>query len=326
MWGYVALYVLFAAGVYCVDRFTHRSLFVRTQNRHFRWKLNFSVRDWRLDEYLAAIILTCAVILQLMLMLYWAGNSPDKTLARWLFALLSLGSIVLVVRLLRLVERYARHKGWLTVLAALLTVAAGLVASAETDAFILAQTRLEPGQFPGAQKTLTFIYLVYIWYLATSLLMPLVMFIGALVYGMTAPGFKQQVRRNRITAICWNLYIPGSDWHRRHWLRASCVIGVLYTAVILLGFSDVVNAKLRTVLHESLVYASFHLGPEDCALSDHPPGTRLALLAKGGVVVAQPIAGGYRYSEQACSLQSAAQMETARHLRIRNARAQDAYF
>ncbi|PSS59115.1 hypothetical protein [Pseudomonas sp. BBP2017] len=326
MWGYVALYVLFAGGVYCVDRFTHRSLFVRTQNRHLRWKLNFSVRGWDIDDYLAAVILVCVAILQAMMMLDWWGSSVDKNLARGLFALLSLSSIVLVVRLLRLVERYARHKGWLTVLAALLTVGAGLIASAEADAFILGQTRVDPGQFPVAQKTLTFIYLVYLWYLSTSLLMALVMFVGALIYGMTAPGFKQQVRRNRATAICRGLYIPSLTWHKRQWLQASCVIGVIYTAVILLAFSEVVNARLRTVLHEALVYASFHLRPEDCAMTGLPPGTRLALLAKGAVVVARPVEGGYRFDEQVCSLQSATQIETTRDQRIRNARAQDAYF
>lgn|GEM_PF-1462967 len=326
MWGYVALYVLFAASVYWLDRSIHRALFIRTQNRHFRWKLNFSVQDWGVDEYLAALVMTCAIVLQVMMMFQWLGSTVDKTLAKWLFALLSLGSIVLAVRLLRLVERYARHKGWLTVLAALLTVAAGLVASAEADAFILGQTRIEPGQFPGAQKTLTFIYLVYIWYLATSLLLPVAMFIGALVFGMTAPVFRQQVRRNRATAICWNLFVPGSGWHRRQWLHAACVIGVIYTAVILLVFSDVVNSKLRSVLHESLVYASFHLGPEDCAMTGLPVGTRLALLVKGGVAVARPVEGGYRYKEQACSLQSVEEVEATRELRIREARASDAYF
>lgn len=326
MWGYVALYVLFAAGVYCLDRFTHRSLFIRTQNRHFRWKLNFSVRGWGLNEYLATVILTCLVLLQAMLLLHGLDSPVDKTLARWLFAVLSLSSIVLVIRLLRLVERYALHKGWLTVLAALLTVAAGLMASAEADAFILGQTRVDPGQFPVAQKTLTFIYLVYIWYWSTSLLMPLVMFVGALIFGMTTPGFKQQVRRNRLTALCWNLYIPSSAWHRRLWIQASCVIGVIYTAIILLAFSEVVNARLRTVLHESLVYASFHLGPEDCAMAGQPAGTRLALLATGKVMVARPLAGGYRYQEQACSLQSIEQIEAARIQRIRDAKAEDAYF
>jgi hypothetical protein len=326
MWGYVALYVLFAAGVYWLDRSIHRPLFVRTQNRHFRWKLNFSVKDWGADEYLAAVVMTCAIVLQIMMMLQWLGSTVDKTLAKWLFALLSLGSIVLAVRLLRLVERYARHKGWLTVLAALLTVTAGLVASAEADAFILGQTRIEPGQFPGAQKTLTFVYLVYIWYLATSFLLPMVMFIGALVFGMTAPAFRQQMRRNHATAVCWNLLVPSSGWLRRQWLHASCVIGVIYTAVILLAFSEAVSSKLRWVSHESLVYASFHLGPQDCAMTGLPVGTRLALLAKGGVVVAQPVEGIYRYKEQTCSLQSLEQIETTRDKRIREARASDAYF
>ena len=143
---------------------------------------------------------------------------------------------------------------------------------------------------------------------------------------MTAPGFKQQVRRDRVTAICWSLYIPSSGWHRRQWRQASCVIGVIYTAVILLAFSEVVNARLRTVLHESLVYASFHLGPEDCAMAGQPAGTRLALLATGKVMVARPLAGGYRYKEQACSLQSIEQIEAARIQRIRDAKAEDAYF
>src|SRR3546814_6150211 len=92
--------------------------------------------------------------------------------------------------------------------------------------------------------------------------MPMVMFIGALVFGMTTPAFRQQMRRNRATAICWNLFVPSSVWLRRQWLHASCVIGVIYTAVILLAFSEVANSKLRWVSHESLVYASFYLGPD----------------------------------------------------------------
>lgn len=326
MWGYVALYVLLAAGVYWLDRSIHRPLFVRTQNRHFRWKLNFSAKDWGVDEYLAALVSTCAIALLVMMMFQLLGSTVDKSLAKWLFALISLGSTVLAVRLLRLVERYSRHKGWLTVLATLLTVAAGLVANAEADAFILGQTRIEPGQFPGAQKTLTFIYLVYIWYLATSLLMAMVMFIGALVFGMTAPTFRQQMRRNRATAICWNLFVPNSAWRRRQLLHISCVMGVSYTAVTLLAFSEVVNSKLRWISHESLVYASFHLGPEDCAMTGLPDGTRLALLPKGGVVVARPVEHGYSYKEQTCSLQSLEQIETTRNQRARDAKARDAYF
>ncbi len=280
---------------------------------------------WGVDEYLAAMVVSCVVILQIMMLLQLSGSSVSKTLAKWLFVPLSFGSIVLAVRLLGLVERYTRHKGWLSVLAALLTVAAGLIASAEADAFILGQTRMEPGEFPGAQKTLTFIYVVYIWYLATSFLLPIVMLIGALVYGVTVSGFRQQARRNHTTAICWNLVATSSGWFRRQWLRASCVIGVIYTALILLMFSDAVSSKLRWVSHASLVYASFHLGPQDCALTGLPIGTRLALLAKGGVVVAQPAEGIYHYKEQTCSLQSLQQIGATRDKRIREARANDDY-
>jgi len=326
MWGYVAFYVLFAAGVYGLDCCIHRPLFVRTQNRHLPWKLNFSVKDWGVDEYLAALVTTCVIVLLVMPMFHSLGSTLDKSFAKWLFALLSLGSIVLAVRLLRLVERYARYKGWLTVLAALVTVAAGLVASAEADAFILGQTRIEPGQFPGAQKTLTFIYLVYFWYVATSLLMPIVMLTGVLVFGMTAPTFSQQMRRNHATAICRNLFVPSSAWRRRQWMHGSCVLGVIYTAVILLQFSEMVDSKLRWVSHEALVYASFHLGPEDCAMTGLPVGTRVALVANGRVVVAQPAEGVYRYKEQTCSLQSLEQIKATRDHRIREARASDAYF
>lgn len=326
MWGYVALYVLFATGVYGVDRLTHRSLFVKTQSRHFRWKLNISLRNWGVDEYLAAVISICSVVLQLMLILHGLGSDIDKALSRWLFGVLSLSSIVLVVRLLGLVERFARHKGWLTVLAALLTIAFGLISSAKADAFILGHTQVEPGQFPVAQKTLTFIYLVYYWYFCTSMLLPVVMFAGALVFGMIAPGFMQKMKRNRATAICWKHYIPSVSWRKHQWIQASCVIGVIYTALILFAFSEVVNAKLRTALHEAMVYASFHLGPHDCALAKEPESTRLALLAKGGVVIARPVEGGYRYTEQACTLQSVAQIEAAREQHIRDAKARDAYF
>ena len=57
-----------------------------------------------------------------------------------------------------------------------------------------------------------------------------------------------------------------------------------------------------------------------------PVGTRLALLAKGGVVVAEPAEGVYRYKEQTCSLQSLEQVEVTRDQRIRAARASDFYF
>lgn len=326
MWGYVALYVLFAAGVYLLDRFTHRSLFVRTQNRHFPWKLNFSLKGWSVDEYLALAISFCMVMMPLTVMVHSMGGTIDKTLARWLFAVLSLSSIVLTVRLLRLVAFYKRHMGWLTALAALLTIGLGLVASAEADAFILGQTRVTPGQFPLAQKTLTLIYLAYIWFLPGSFLLSLVMWGGALVYGLLTPGFIAQLKQNRLTAMCWNQYKPSAAWHRRQWLQASCVIGVIYTAVIILVFSEVVNSRLRTVLHEALVYASFHLGPEDCALPGLPNGTRLALLEKGEVVVAQPVEAGYRYGKQACELQSLEQIKAAREEQVRAARAKDAYF
>jgi hypothetical protein len=158
-----------------------------------------------------------------------------------------------------------------------------------------------------------------------SSFIPLVILAGALFFGMFLSGPKRHLRRKK--RMIRKKYPKAKvELDPKEWLKGTCVFGLIFTAVILIAASELVRAKHPWILHKALVYASFHLAPEDCALTGQPLGTRLALLETGSVMVAQPLEGGYRYGEQACSLQSNAQIKATSDQRIREARASDAYF
>ncbi|PVZ43885.1 hypothetical protein [Pseudomonas sp. CC120222-01a] len=324
-WFIVVNYVLLAGAIQVSSSCIKVPLFVRTQNRHVPWKINYNFRQWVGNEWLALSICTCLLAIYWLMWLQWLGVEI-KLFARLIFVCLSLCSLILAVRLLGLVAFYKRNSGWLTALAALVTLGLGLAASAEADAFILGQIRMDAGRFPVAQKLLTFIHIIYAWLLPGSIFLVLLIWLGALLFAMLDTRSRERMKREPGTAICMNRYRPTGAWRKQRWVNGSCQLGLLYTAAVILSFSQLAGVSLRQLQHEALVYASFHLGPEDCGFVGFESGTRLALVAEHEVMVARPVKQGYRYQHQACELRTVEQVEADRVKRIRDAKARDDFF
>lgn len=321
-------YVSFAAFVHILQRIVRKPLFVRTQSHHFPWKINYCVRYWGVQQWLALIIsacLLCVLCVLGLLVLHYRGFDI-QVVGRCLLLVLSVCSLCLAVVRLKLVQVYRSHKGWLAALAALITLGLGMMASAEADAFILHHTRVDPSKFPVGQKILTLAWLVYIWYWVVSLLISSVILLGA-VCGMFALGITSEPHRHPAVMNTSVRFRPNKRYHEESWVGMTLLVGLLYTAVSVTSLLlESAGPKLREVQHELLTYATFHLLPEDCAMSDLPRGSRMAMISTEEVVVARPAEEGYTYETQSCRLQSLAQIKENRERYIRQARARDNYF
>jgi hypothetical protein len=324
-WFIAVNYVLLAGVIQICSRCIKVPLFVRTHNCHLPWKINYNFRNWGANEWLALSICTCLLAIFWLMWLQWL-EVDIKLCARLIFVGLSLSSLVLAVRLSGLVAFYKRNSGWLTALAALVTVGLGLAANAEADAFILGQTRMDVGKFPVAQKLLTFLHIIYAWMLSGSIFLVLLIWLGALVFAMLDARLDERMKREPGTAICVSQYRPTRAWLKQRWVKTSCQLGLIYTAAVILSFSQLAGLSLRQLQHEALVYASFHLGPEDCGFVGYVSGSRLALVGEHEVVIASPAKQGYRYQHKSCELRTLEQVEADRVQRIRDAKARDTFF
>ncbi|MGY4526750.1 hypothetical protein [Pseudomonas sp. TE21394] len=318
-------YVSFAAFCYIIHRLVSRPLFVRTKSHHFPWKINYSVRYWGVQQWLALTISLCLLCVLGLLVLHYRGFDI-KVVGRWFLLGLSLCSLWLAVVRLKLVEVYRLHKGWLAASAAVMTLGLGMMASAEADGFILYHTRVTPGNFPVGQKILTLAWLAYIWYWGVSLLVSVVILLGA-VLGMFALGITSSPYRHPAAIDDSVGFRPNKRYHEDGWVGMTLLVGLIYTAISVTSLLlESAGPRLRGVQHELLIYADFHLQPEDCGMMDLPRGTQLAAISAKEVVVAQPDKGGYTYETRSCTIKSLAEVKEVRELYIRQARARDNYF
>ena len=53
-----------------------------------------------------------------------------------------------------------------------------------------------------------------------------------------------------------------------------------------------------------MIFASFHLHPEDCGVQGKTADTWAALVAEGRTVIATPAANGYSYETMGCKIQA----------------------
>ncbi len=284
---WLLIYVSFAAFFYILQRLVNRPLFVRTKNHHFPWKLNYSVRYWGVQQWLALIISLCLLSVLGLLVLHYRGFDI-KVVGRWFLLVLSLSSLCLAVVRLKLVEVYRLHKGWLAALAAVITLGLGIMASAEADGFILHHTRVSPSNFPVGQKILTLAWLAYIWYWGVSLLISVAILLGA-VLGMFALGINSNPYRHPEAIDVSVRFRPNKRYLEESWVGMTLLVGLIYTAISVTSLLlESAGPRLREVQHELLIYAAFPLQPEDCAMNDLPRGTQLAVISAKEVVVAQP--------------------------------------
>ncbi|WP_053270005.1 hypothetical protein [Pseudomonas chlororaphis] len=319
---YIATYLLIAAILAVIDRFTDKPLFIRTHSKQFPWKLNYSIRYWSAQEYWAA--LTIGSIAALLLLLFWhvVGGSISKSAALAILIAICFSSSVLSIRHFKLVEKFKAHAWWMTVLTALITVGLGLAANAFADAFIVNLTRVDAAQFPVAQKALTTLILVFSWAFIATLIISVVVGIVSFTMAITTPTFRETIKRDYLAASHRKHYSPGFEFHHRSRMLYAVFIGSAYTVIIAWGLWEQVLKHTDEILQETMVWTSFHLHPRDCSIPGRPHDTWAALVNDNRAVVATPSKEGYTFETLPCEIQSTQAIESATLERLK----QDDYF
>jgi F0F1-type ATP synthase membrane subunit c/vacuolar-type H+-ATPase subunit K len=322
MLAYIATYLFFAFLLEVARRCMDGPLFIRTRSKHFPWKLNYSIRWWGVDEYLAA--LTLGSLGLLLLLALWAklASPVDLGAVLQVWVTLCLSSLVLSIRYFNLVARFKENFWWLALIAALITLGLGQFASAWADYFIVHYTRTEATQFPVAQKSLTLLVLAFIWLYAATMLISVIVIVVYMFMNEMKPTFRESVKRDPLSAPFLKKYKPGRTDIRRAAMR-WIVLGVsLFSVSSSWSVLDFVLAHAEEGVQETLVFAAFHLHPRDCAIPGMPQGARAALISEKQAVIAIPEAKGYVFETMPCDVQSTRVLEEEAAKRLK----QDDYF
>ncbi|MCQ2993720.1 hypothetical protein NLO95_06245 [Pseudomonas syringae] len=300
----VATYLLLAAALAVADRFANQPLFIRTRSKHLPWKLNYSFKWWRTQEYLAAAIMGSVAALLLLLFWHTMGGSISREIAQIIFAVICASSTALSIKHFNLIQKFKAHIWWMTIAAALSTWFLGFVASAYADSFILNWTRVEATQFPLAQKALSALILVSLWANIAAMFISLGVGLTSVVIAARTPTFTGTVRKDPLKTKDSKRYKPGL-MQRRH-SRELMVLytGAVFTVAITSSSLTSVLNHAEEALQETLVFASFHLRPSDCGIIGRGPGTWVALINHSQAVVATPSKKGYTFSTEPCAMQS----------------------
>jgi hypothetical protein len=302
---YIATYLIFAFVLEVARRCMDGPMFVRTGSKHWPWKLNYSIRWWGFDEYLAALTLVSLALLSFLALWTKLGSPADLSVVLSVWVTLCLSSSVLSIRYFKLVAKVREHFWWLALIAALMTLGFGQFSSAWADFFIVHYTRIEATQFPVAQKTLALVILTLIWlYLATMLISLVVIYVYSFK-NEVKPTFRESVKRDPLSAPLWKKYKPGRSNVRRMTMR-WIVLGVsLFSVSSSWSVWEFVLTHAEEGVQETLVFASFHLHPRDCGIPGMPQGAKAALISEKHAVVAIPEAKGYAFETMPCEVLSA---------------------
>lgn len=319
---YLATYLLIAFILAAIDRFTDHPIFIRTHSKHFPWKLNYTIRWWGPQEYWAAITLGSVAALHMLIFWHMVGGSIRKDVVHVLFIVICFGSSILSIRHFKLVEKFKIHAWWMTILTALATVGLGLVASAYADSFIINLTRIDAAQLPVAQKSLSMLILVSLWAFIATFIVSLTVVITSIVIALTTPTFIGTIKKNYLTVRQWKHYKPGLSYHRRTRMLFAVFVGSVYTVVIAWNSWEYILKDADDYLQETIIFASFHLHPRDCAIPGRPEKARAALISENRVVVATPEKKGYTFETLPCEMQSKKALRDAALKRLK----QDSYF
>jgi hypothetical protein len=314
---YIVIYLFFAIVLAVVDRLYDRPLFIRTHSKHFPWKLNYSFRWWGVDEYWAGATVVSLVGLLVLFLWTVTGGPVSQTVMVVVFGLVCLSSTGLSVRQFGLVQRFKAHVGWMTALTALGTLGLAIRSNAYADSYILNATRIDPAQFPVAQKALTTILLIGSWAYIGTLIISLSVSVIYVVIAAVRPTFTARVRRDPLNSLNWRNHALGVK-DRRELFRLFVVAGGAFTTVfIALDSWTYVLKHSDDVLQESLVFASFHLHPKDCGIPGRGRENWVALISDNRAVLATPAKRGYTFETVRCDMQTKASLERARLDRLK---------
>ena len=300
---YVVTYLLFAAAFAVASRFSNRPLFIRTQLKHFPWKLNYSFRWWRVQECCAALIQLSIVGLLFIVLWYSLGGGKATLVARGLIVLVCVSSFVLSIKQFKLIKRFKTHVWWMTGLAALGAVVLGIIASAFSDSLIVNWTRIDAAQFPLAQKALSASILVALWGYIATVLISLGVGVVAFSMSVTHPNFMPETKKKHLKFVSWKQYKPGLEQRRHSRLLVTIWVGAAFTVFFMLNSWLSILDHAEEGLQDVMIFASFHLHPEDCGLEERTTAAWAALVTEGRAVIAVPAAIGYSYETVVCEIQ-----------------------
>jgi hypothetical protein len=314
---YIATYLFFAAILAVVDRLYDRPLFIRTHLKHFPWKLNYSFRWWGVDEYWAGATALSLAGVPVLLLWHATGGRVSQTVAVLVFGLICLSSTVLSARYFRLVQKFKTHAWWMTVLTALSTLGLAIVANAYADSYILNRTRVDPAQFPLAERALTTILLIGLWAYIGTLVISLAVGVSYVLIAAKRPTFIGRIRLDPVKNLDKRRYIPSTTDRREAIQLIVVAAGACTTVMIALNSWTYILRHTDDVLQESLVFASFHLHPKDCAIPGRGGEVWVALVNDDRAVVATPAKRGYAFETVGCEIQPIRSLEKARVDRLK---------
>lgn len=256
-------------------------------------KFNYSTADWGLIDYLATLTFTNIILLMYAASLTKLGLEIPFAIRWSLLIWTGLCTLALASTFFSINPKYSKLASPLKYVATLATVVFTLMSGSMFDADIASHTHIDPSELPATQRLLTFVGVVYFWAYTLfwlSLLLYPVLF-SILI-------FKLGDSKKPPTDL--------SQFVRRESIIAGTLLGGLsFTFIIITnGFIALSEDLSRRRIKEFIVFSSFHLKPEVCAIYGRPETAKIALIKdKKALVAVQDVEFIYKFTTEDCYLQ-----------------------
>ncbi|UZE30775.1 hypothetical protein [Pseudomonas asplenii] len=154
------IFFLCIAIFYALDKsLKNKKIFVKNP----KLRINYSFKSWKFEDYAALSIVIIITLLCLLALIISLGAKIEKIIPQTLFILICASSTALAIKNLKLNKWYTRYSATFKITATFITVILTLKSSAQADSTLIYFTNIDPGQFPTAQKIMTFIGLILNW-------------------------------------------------------------------------------------------------------------------------------------------------------------------
>jgi len=256
-------------------------------------KLNYSTKNWSAVDYFSAITFVNILVLIYTASFIKMGLDLPHYLRWMLLIWTSVCTLILTNLFFNITTRYSAFAGPLKLIATLATVVFGLLAAPVVDSSITNYTHVEASQFPLAQKTLTFVGVVYLWGYSLSLISiciyPVLFF---LLIKDIGPSNKPKENSENVS-------------RQENWVLLPVVVGLSFTVVISLNGMLALSEELsKKRIKELFVYSSFHLNPQACGIKEKPEGALVAIIKDKQAVLAIPDEKFvYKFTTEPCTPQ-----------------------
>lgn len=274
----------------------------KTLIRNPKPRLNYNFNSWKFEEYTALSIIMMITLLCALILISSLGTKIEKTLPQIIFILTCTSSTLLAFKNLKLDKLYKKHSSTFKLTATFITIMLTLKSSAEADATLIHFTNIDPGQFPTAQKIMTFTGLILNW-LILAIYAFLAIYAGYFIAIIYSDNKATKTKRNRsYSQLCTNFE---KSYSRERNLGYITVVGLCFTiAIISSALGGLRPNLINGILKELFVYASFHLEPDSCEITAALPGSKVALISDKRAVLASPDKElTYIFTTEECKIQ-----------------------